>query len=120
MEEQMRRELEQAEVDVEGVLSRCMGNESLYIRLLSRFTKDRNFEELAEGMMGKDTEKAFRAAHTLKGICGNLGFDGLLPCVERLTEAFRQGELSEAERIFPEAEEKYAVLTAAIRRIGSC
>lgn len=119
MEEQMKRELEQAEVDVDSALKRCMGKEDLYIRLLSRFTEDGNFEKLAEGLEEKDVEKAFRAAHTLKGVCGNLGFNGLLSSVERMTETLRQGELLEAERMFPEAEEQYTILTAAIKRVGN-
>ena len=41
------------------------------------FLNDCSMEELRAAMRDKDCEKGFQAAHTLKGICLNLGFPGL-------------------------------------------
>ncbi len=40
-------------------------------------------------MENGDTETAFRAAHTLKGICMNLGFDRLYEASYDITEVLR-------------------------------
>ena len=58
-------------------------------RFLMRFPQDPTFSELCQAMEAGDREAAFRCAHTLKGVCANLGFDRLLGSAGRLTEALR-------------------------------
>ena len=41
------------------------------------FLQDSSMEELRAAMKEQNCEKAFQAAHTLKGVCLNLGFTGL-------------------------------------------
>ena len=60
----------------ESVLSR-FGNEALVKRFALKFLKDPSYAELKEALEAHDAERAFRAAHTLKGVCLNLGFDRL-------------------------------------------
>ena len=80
------------------------GNEQLILKFVKSFEKDKSFSELCEGFEEKDIEKAFRAAHTLKGVSVNLGFSELL-CgfkradrsikgknLRRLLPSFREGE----------------------------
>ena len=62
--------------DFDKVLGR-MGSEALVKRFAVKFLEDKSFEELTESLKEKDGEDAFRAAHTLKGICANLGLDRL-------------------------------------------
>ena len=59
--------------DFEDVLGR-LGSESLIQRFALKFIDDGSYNELTEALTEKNAEKAFRAAHTLKGICLNLGF----------------------------------------------
>ena len=40
-------------------------------------------------MSEENRERAFRAAHTLKGVCGNLSLDKLLDSASKLTELLR-------------------------------
>lgn len=49
-------------------------------------------------------EEAFRAAHTLKGVCANLGFTQLFKVSSDLTEELRGGAPDEAK--LPELLEK--------------
>lgn len=42
-----------------------------------KFKDDTSFQELEMALNEKQVELAFRAAHTLKGVCMNLGFDHL-------------------------------------------
>ena len=59
-------------------------------KFLGKFLEDRSFECLCEEMKAGNRENAFRAAHTLKGVCANLGFSRLLVSAGRLTEELRQ------------------------------
>ena len=63
--------------DYEDVFSRLRNN-ALIIKLVKKFESDQSYAELKQGLADKDAEKAFRAAHTLKGICLNLGFSQLI------------------------------------------
>ena len=74
MNEALRKKLLGAGVDPDSALERFMGNEGLYLRFAGRFLEDRNYEELLKAMEKGDTKAAFAAAHTLKGVSGNLSF----------------------------------------------
>ena len=74
--------------DYDGVLKR-LGSEALVKRFAVKFLNDPSFQDLTDGLAAKDGEKAFRAAHTLKGICLNLGFDNLFAPSQELTEKLR-------------------------------
>ena len=74
--------------DFDKVLER-MGSEALVKRFAIKFLEDKSFEELTESLKEKDGECAFRAAHTLKGVCANLGLDRLYEADSELTEKLR-------------------------------
>ena len=61
-------------------------------RFLLRFPQDPTFSSLCQAMQAGDREAAFRCAHTLKGVCANLGLDRLLDSSGRLTEVLRAAE----------------------------
>ena len=65
-------------VDAKDVLNR-LGSVVLIKKYLNKFAKDGTFADLKKGIAEKDYQAAFRAAHTLKGICLNLE---LLPLSE--------------------------------------
>ena len=67
---------EQMGADYEDVLGR-LRNEALIRKFAKKFLEDGSFQMLKDGLVKKDGEMAFRAAHTLKGVCQNLGFDNL-------------------------------------------
>ena len=58
-------------------------------RFLIRFPQDPTFSALCRAMETGDIQEAFRCAHTLKGVCANLGFDRLRDSAGRLTEVLR-------------------------------
>ena len=103
--------------DYQEILSR-FGSEAMVNRFAISFLNDPSFEQLKEGLEENDGEKAFRAAHTLKGICLNLSFDTLYkPCAE-ITEALRDGRITEGcNTLFLEVEKEYNRLTKAVRSI---
>ena len=48
---------------------------------------------IKDGIETQDAELAFRGAHTLKGVCMNLGFQTLYEVSRELTEILRGREL---------------------------
>lgn len=54
-----------------------------------RFLQDGSFAALTEALKTGCAEAAFRAAHTLKGVCLNLGFSCLGKAASELTEYLR-------------------------------
>ena len=68
------------------------------------FLNDCSMEELRAAMRDKDCEKGFQAAHTLKGVCLNLGFTGLYEPVCGITEMLREGDDESASAEMPAVE----------------
>ena len=88
-------------------------------KFIARFPDDKIFESLCAGIGEGNREEAFRAAHTLKGVCANLSFTRLCGSASRLTE-----ELRPEEEIIPEScqellekvQEDYRITVDAIRK----
>ncbi|MDO4489339.1 MAG: Hpt domain-containing protein, partial [Eubacteriales bacterium] len=58
-------------------------------KFVGMFLNDKSYEELVTAMKNGDRAAAFRAAHTLKGVCGNLSLDKLFNSASELTELLR-------------------------------
>ncbi len=61
-------------------------------KFLLKFTADPSMSQLLDAANTNDRKQAFMAAHTLKGVSGNLGFTELQQCASDLTEHLRSGE----------------------------
>ena len=70
------------------VRSRIPGD-SLILKLINEFRNDPSYESLNRAFADGNAEEAFCAAHTLKGVCANLGFEKLRCSAGKLTEALR-------------------------------
>ena len=93
------------------------GSEGLVKRFALKFLNDESFAQLKEALEAKDAEKAFRLAHTLKGICLNLGFDSLFEVSSALTEKLRGKELDGYEPFFGALQDKYNEYVQVIRQV---
>ena len=75
--------------------------------------------QLETALADKDAETAFRAAHTLKGICLNLGFDNLFAPSQELTEKLRGATTIEGtDELFAAVEKEYDRTCGALRKIA--
>ena len=74
--------------DYSEVLGRMM-NESFIRKFIRKFLEDDSFALLEDAMQKGDCKEAFRGAHTLKGVCQNLGFGTLAASASCLTEILR-------------------------------
>ena len=108
----MRQRLMDAGINVDTGISRFMGNEGLFLKFLGKFLQDTNFAGLAEAV--KDVEEAFRCAHTLKGVCGNLSMDELYKLVSVQTEFFREGNIQEGADMMEKVSAVYGRVKEAI------
>ena len=82
--------LKQLGCDTDDGLSRCMGNEAFYFKLIGKVIDDKNFQALEDAVAAKDLDKAFDAAHSLKGVLGNLALTPVYQPVYEITELLRE------------------------------
>lgn len=70
-------------------MSARLPSPKLIERFVGKFLDDKSFDTLCQQMEAGDRALAFQAAHTLKGVCGNLSFTRLFDSASRLTEVLR-------------------------------
>ena len=103
--------------DYQEVLRR-LANEERVKRFLLKFPGDDSFYGLVKAVEEGDYETAFRAVHTLKGICLNLSITRLAASSSALTESLRSGGWSEeAGRLFEQVKEEYAQTVQEIKKL---
>ena len=81
--------------DYNSTMARFMGKEAMYLKFLDMLFKDDNLEKLGTALEQQDYEAAFAAAHTLKGVVGNMGLTPLFNAVCAIVESFRKREVPE-------------------------
>lgn len=102
--------------DYAGTMTRLQ-SERIVGKFIRKFPGDGSYEELNRALAAGDLEAAFRAAHTLKGICKNLGLDRLGASVEELTEALRPRETLPAPELTGRVRQDYELTLDAISRL---
>jgi len=68
-----------------------MGSDRLISRFIVMFTKDESCGDVVSSWNAGDETAAFNAAHTAKGVCGNLSLTKLAELTSTITEALRPG-----------------------------
>ena len=94
--------------DYKQALARMANSEKMLLKFVKKFPNDPSAAELFASFEKGDFQTAFRMAHTMKGLCANLGLDRLRESSSELTEALRgsvaenAGELLERVRRYYE------------------
>ncbi|WP_066452490.1 Hpt domain-containing protein [Anaerotruncus rubiinfantis] len=78
--------------DYGATMARFMGSETMYLRLLDMLFQDKNLQKLGDAVASGDLRGAFEAAHTLKGVAGNMGLTPLYDAVCAMVEPLRTGQ----------------------------
>lgn len=99
--------------DYSEVISRLPGDKFVE-RFVFKFLDDKSFETLCSALKEQNPEEAFRAAHTIKGVCQNLSFTALCEVVAELTEQLRDRKIPEDLSKFEEVKEQYENTIAGI------
>lgn len=104
--------------DYEGVTGRLV-SESLVRKFTLKFLNDPSFGQLQAAIESGDGAEAFRASHTLKGICLNLGFTALCDASSALTEKLRGNNTldDESKSLFARVHEEYDRTIQAIEKL---
>jgi len=98
------------------VMSRLMKPERVQ-KFAQKFLADGSFGLLNDSVEAGDWETAFRAAHTLKGVCQNLSFTKLFESSHELTEALRGGRALEDTALLERVKSDYMQTVEAIRAL---
>ncbi|MCM1266909.1 MAG: hypothetical protein NC302_03315 [Bacteroidales bacterium] len=89
MDDKFRKQLEENGADVEATLKRFMGNDAIYQKFLGKFPADPNYANLGTNIEAGAFEEAYKCAHALKGVVGNLGLTPIFNKVSDLVEELR-------------------------------
>ena len=100
--------------DYEDAINR-LRSERLVQKFVLKFLNDGSYDLLCRSLEEQNYEEAFRAAHTIKGVCQNLSLRKLGTSSSNLTEALRSGWSEEARGLVEQVHEDYRQTTGAIR-----
>lgn len=104
--------------DYDDVISRLRTDDRVK-KFLLKVLDDTSFSTLCKALEEKNIEEAFRAAHTLKGVCKNLSIDNLAYSASNLTEALRgrQDYGDDIDSLFKKVKKDYALTMACIQML---
>ena len=103
--------------DYEDVLGR-LHSERLVQKFVLKFLDDGSYDLLLRSAAADDREEAFRAAHTIKGMCQNLSFTALEHSSTALTETLRAGAPADPAQLAA-VQADYEKTAAAIRAFAA-
>ena len=86
--------LKEAGINVDDGLSRCLGKEDFYLKMVNLGLNNQNFQLLLPALQKKNYKNAFELCHSLKGVIGNLSLSPLYELICNLTEKLRKLSLS--------------------------
>ncbi|MEG1612921.1 MAG: Hpt domain-containing protein [Clostridia bacterium] len=102
-------------VDVDGSMERFSGNSALYEKFLKKFVNDDTFLKMVEFMRVKNFEEAYKGAHSLKGVTGNLGLTDLYNSCDAMCRAFKEGALEKIIECYGDAKKHYDMAIEIIK-----
>lgn len=91
-------------------------SERLVQKFILKFLEDGSYDLLCKSLAEGNYEDAFRAAHTIKGVCQNLSLTKLQVSSSALSEALRGGKWNDADAaLLEQVKADYQQTAAAIR-----
>lgn len=110
MSQDLTAKLDEYGIDYVDAMDRMDNDAELYKTLAMKYLANSNYASLVAALEVEDFDEAYKAAHSLKGIAGNLSFKTLFNVAASMSEALFQGEYQAAEKMLPD-------LTAANEKI---
>lgn len=98
----------------EAVLARFGSSEMLVKKFMIKFLSDGTFSELNNAVTAADIPRTEAAAHTLKGVSANLGFDKLSSCCKLMVDASRSDDPMTAFEYFTDVKTEYERIISLI------
>lgn len=103
--------------DYNSALTRMCNSEKMLAKFVRKFLNDKTTGELISAFESGDYETAFRMAHTLKGLCANLGLDKLHNSSSELTEALRNTVADNAPELMAQVQADYEMTIGALSQL---
>lgn len=108
--------LRAAGVDYAEGVARFSGHAFIYEKCLRSFLNDKEFGQPDEAMAREDYEAAFRSAHALKGVVGNLSMNSFYEQVRVFVDLLRGGaDIPAAREAFPALKQAYQATLSAVQ-----
>ena len=104
--------------DYNDIVSR-LKTEDRIIKFAGMFARDESYKTLVEALDAQDVDTAFRAAHTMKGMCQNMAFTRLLRSSQDITELLRAKDLESAKDMLSKVTEEYNLVIDGINKLNS-
>lgn len=92
-------------------------NDKLISKFLLRFIDDPTMSQLLDAVKIGDRKASFSAAHTLKGVAGNLGLTALVKSASALTEQLRSLEQDADPSLVKDVKEQYDCTISTIKTL---
>lgn len=100
----------------DSIMGRLLKEERIK-KYVFKFLDDTTFDTLCEKIEENNIEEAFRAAHTIKGLCQNLDLLTLYQSSNELTESLRNGKSDRADDILEQLKKDYELTYSAIKEL---
>lgn len=101
----------------EVTMNRFLHNEAMYLRLLNKLPADPNLQRLEKALDRADLPDAFEAAHTLKGVAGNLGLTPLFDAASAIVEPLRAGKVLDYTELFQAIRQEFGRVEALLEMV---
>lgn len=88
-------------IDHADAMKRFDGDKAFFIRLAAKYPNDTSFADLEEALAKGNTEAAYHAAHTLKGVAGNLSFAQLFCLASATSDSLHSNRMDDACELMP-------------------
>lgn len=110
-----------ASVDYDGLLTRCMGDLNLLVRVVEKFQSrsQQNWEKLLDGYRSGDAQLTAQMAHSIKGAASNLSAVKLSGLAEQLEELGKAGNLVAAQSVVDQLGEEFAKCEKEMRELAA-
>ena len=105
--------------DYQEVVSRLRTDERI-ARFLQKVVDDGSYQLLIDSVASGNVDEAFRAAHTLKGVCGNLSITRLGESSSALCEYLRENRVLDdtVMSMLPKVKEDYELTISSIKQLN--
>lgn len=87
------------------------------MKFVGMFAKDESYNALVRTMQEGNVDEAFRAAHTMKGVCQNMAFTKLFQSSHAITEALRIKDMDEANKLLEQVTQDYQMVMDGIGKL---
>lgn len=87
------------------------------MKFVGMFAKDESYNTLVRTMQEGNIDEAFRAAHTMKGVCQNMAFTRLFQSSHAITEALRGKDMEQANKLLDQVTQDYQMVMDGIKKL---